>query len=378
MDLQHIFALIDAFSDNSDHTLEIPFELNKKERITIHDYIQKKGLFSLSTSVGFQLKTITVYREQIIDSLLTVDDVLFFIRYTSIPIAIKSVETIEYYIQLFDHFYPTMELWQLFNKERLKLKLKSLIFDVRDKILSYFDSNAEYMALSKATIGKTKIKINKNIYIEQNANRHFISFDIRKANFTMLKQSCPTLFISEDESWENFIRKYTESEFIVKSKYFREVLFGKSKVMNKLQLLSELYMDKLHTMIMNEFNDDLVLEMKSGDELVYLIVDIDKFMIKKDQIISQILCPSIHVRIFELNKINEVCESRKYYYKKFLFSTNWNEDTVRKIKDIIEFKQIPNHFMPQIIKWYIKEPIIEEDLLFEHDGMLAVYKTPII
>ncbi len=196
--------------------------------------------------------------------------------------------------------------------------------------------------------------MNKDIYITSNNKKSFISIDIKQANATMLKLNCPSIFMKEDsflKTWEELVKQFTKSEFIVKSKHFREVLFGHSSIGKKLQALSELYMDKLHNLIITEF-PHLHLEMKNADECIYSIDDVDAFMLEKDKIFGIVDRIHMHVRIFELNKINN---TQDFYYKKFIYSTDWNDITELKIKDTVKLMNIPKYYIAQIIKWYIKE-----------------------
>ena len=141
---ESIKTLIDEFAQDESDKLDIPFELNNKERSRIHEYVSELGLVSESISIkGSSNKKMCVYCK--LDKLksITKEDIEFFIRYTKLPIPINEPEYIEYYIDLFDKMYNSRELWTLFNEERHNYMTSPYINQIEKEILKYFELNDE-------------------------------------------------------------------------------------------------------------------------------------------------------------------------------------------------------------------------------------------
>ena len=65
----------------------------------------------------------------------------------------------------------------------------------------------------------------KDIFKPSNDGKLFISIDMRKANFSALKNYDSGIFDSVD-TWEEFISRYTDNKHIINSKYIRQVILG--------------------------------------------------------------------------------------------------------------------------------------------------------
>lgn len=65
----------------------------------------------------------------------------------------------------------------------------------------------------------------KGYYNEENIGRSLVSIDLRKANFQALKYVDKDI-VNGASSYEEFVGMYTDNPYIIKSKYFRQVVFG--------------------------------------------------------------------------------------------------------------------------------------------------------
>jgi hypothetical protein len=230
----------------------------------------------------------------------------------------------------------------------------------------------------------------KDVYNMSNINKCFLSVDMKSGNFTALRDTCPSIFIDPLEdgrilNWYEFVKQFTKSEFLAKSKYFRELIFGMTGFIGKANILQEIYMDKIHNIIdeWSKSNLDIELKMKAGDELVYEIKDTELFLSKLDSLKERIGKDDLNKLHFRLFKVNSVDE-KPYFVKTFIYNTDWfdelgilKESSKLTLKDKIEFKKVPKYFMPQVIKWYNKEQIQDEDLIFMHEGIMAKYLSTI-
>jgi hypothetical protein len=388
MDLDKIFKLIDEYiSESKEEHYDIPYELASSQRSQIHEYVKSKGLYTESINLsnsGF--KKIRIFRTKESHESYTDPytdpyrevNIEFFAQYTHTPLPCTSPKYISYYIGLFQPLYDSSVMWDIFVKES-KMNLRKITSDISRKIQDKFDHNEEYNNVMKQKFkeDEIKIKIRKDVYNLSNNGKYFLSLDIKSANFTVLRNACPTLFTGPDgklNSWYEFVKQFTDSEFIARSKYFREFVFGLTGFIHRAGILQEILMEKIYGTI-NTYceSEKMILKMKTGDEMVYEVSD--KFNESNVKIIKDMIgadiCKDLHFRVFRVDQI----ESKPFFLKTFIYNTD--DIQPYSLKQKIEFKKIPKYYMPQVIKWYMKEPIIDEDLIFVHDGMLAKYMTTI-
>jgi hypothetical protein len=390
-----IYKLVDDFVHAESETETILPILPSNLRAQVHQYIKNLNLYSESISVkGSENKQIRVIRyssdlsekNQIIKkepaNPRKPGNIDFFVKYTRAPFPTVDPAYVDYYIKLFDPLYDTKNMWELYVDEFYKLNIQKESSDTSRKIREVFEKNSEYIELINKKLTGPEIKLRKDVYNLSNVGKYFLSVDIRTANFTVLRNNCPSLFTSEDGtllSWSEFVNQFTKSKFIQKSKYFRELVFGLTGFMSKAATLQEIYMDSVHNLIVKFFDEQMIpmnLKMKAGDELVYELSDYNILLDQINILIEYIKSNQyvdLHFRIFRIDQI----ENKSFILKTFIHNTDWVDGTVKTFKQMVEFKTVPKYFMPQIIKWYNKEPIIDADLIFTHEGILAQYKATI-
>lgn len=90
-----------------------------------------------------------------------------------------------------------------------------------------------------------------DIYNIANSGKIFLSIDIIQANFTILRDLCPSIFVKDSKvlSWYKFVKNLTKSEFIAKSKYFRELVFGNTGFIGKSGTYQEIFIDTIHNLV---------------------------------------------------------------------------------------------------------------------------------
>lgn len=191
---------------------------------------------SKKTRVRLQRKT---------DYLLQDATVGQFLALTNLPIPILDTSKIAYYLNLFEPHYHSQTLWNLFVetlemletltpptqigsyqakvKEQLRMFLDQFepiakAFVHVDDTKSFFESSRE-SAISK-----------KDIYSVNNANKHYVSFDVKEANFQtiawIIRQKDPSF----PETWKECVALFTKSTFFQECKYFRQIVLGKTKL----------------------------------------------------------------------------------------------------------------------------------------------------
>lgn len=273
-------------------------------------------------------------------------------------------------LQLYDSYYNALDKWNIFVRELDKYKCEqdyleeynrvkdAAIKDIKDSD-GYKRFNAEDM--NEYTV-KYKDLLGKDIYKPSNIGKLFISIDMKKANFSALKDYDRSIFRNAD-TWEEFIGRYTENEHIINSKYIRQVILGNCNP--KRQVTYEKY---LMGLVLKVLIDELGYSASdiaffSNDEIV---IDMGKYedCIRKRELIEWQIKGYFNIpfriELFYLRKIT----GTNGYYKEI-------------VKNIIEreyeFKCLNNYTLPFVLRKFNEEEITENDKVFYHEGLLSKF-----
>lgn len=295
-----------------------------------------------------------------------------FIKDFSIPISIFDEEHFQYTLKTLDPYYNSLSKYNLLKEYIDKLKETTTSYEeefyainkkVVDHSIQSIKQNKAYqdfieMDMSKFKHGLT-IPKNNQLYKSHNHGKRFVSVDLVKANFQSLK------FVNSDivlgfDSYEEFLKQFTDLNYHLKSKKMRQVIFGnlnpkrqqtvQKYIMSQLtNKLIKLGLDKNN--ILNCTSDELIFEYK--EEQSYII----------SQLIENNILPNIdfHVEIFDLYKFNI---DKPFYYKKDLDNN-------------ISLKGIPNHSVLECIKTLENKEITEMDLQFLFEGRKCQFSESI-
>lgn len=273
-------------------------------------------------------------------------------------------------LQLYNSYYNTLDKWNIFVRELEKYKCEqdyleeynrvkdAAIKDIKDSD-GYKRFNAEDM--NEYTV-KYKDLLGKDIYKPSNVGKLFISIDMKKANFSALKDYDRSIFRNAD-TWEEFIGRYTENEHIINSKYIRQVILGNCNP--KRHITYEKYlMGQVIEILIDElglFTSDIVFF--SNDEI---IIDMEGYIdcIRNRQVIEckikEFFNTPFRIELFYLRKIT----GTNGYYKEI-------------VKNIIEreyeFKCLNNYTLPFVLRKFNEEEITENDKVFYHEGLLSKF-----
>ena len=342
--------------------------IDSKQRAKIYEITDNyKNIYVNSVSIdGMKNKKMIFTRKDKISqsqsNKITPDLIDFFARYARVPIPINSIEHVDYYLKYLDKYYNSIEQYEIFKNEISKITekpeyiFKKEINEVQNKIIKYINSNEEFKIFreTKFDIPLTK---KQDIYTEPHKNRYFVSVDVRSANFRSLKHYCPSICKPSDE-WSDFIRQFTNNEFILKSKQFREIVFGElgcKKILN----IPTIFIDEIDRYIESDFKYSESLKKISfaGDEIIYEVNE--NFNVRELQNFVESYKPSyFKVEMFKLIKFH----SNDIYVREF---TNGKKD----------LKKVQKRFVMQAIKYYESLPIEELDRKFTdtESGMVATF-----
>ena len=233
---------------------------------------------------------------------------------------------------------------------------------VKDSVINMIKDNTEYMKFLNDDFADVRVVTknitlgNKNLYIEGNQDKTFISIDMKKANFSALRHYSPAIF-KNVETWEQYIGFFTPSEHIRNSKYIRQVILGACNP--KRQITYERYlMTMLYLHIKSELDGKVSFYSLGNDEI---IISVAGTSVSAKEIKSAIAtCPQkigelVRFEMFDLQKVGD------YGWMKVIYDE----------PERVEFKTINADIYHQIVKHYWNMPITEDDLVFRYNGVLA-------
>ena len=288
-----------------------------------------------------------------------------FVRDCKIPIRLYTEPYFTERLELLDKYYGTLSKWKAFCEEVEKFPNEEEYFamynSTKEAAMDFIKSRSGYERFNKEDMNQFAVK-NKNlpakdIFKPSNIGKTFISLDMKKANFSSLKAYDSTIF-DNAETWEDFIHKFTDSDYIVNSKYIREVIMGNCNP-SRVITYEKHITDTILTKLVNAGIDIEDVVFFSNDEI---IIDVNKDPLVIIAHINEVL-PTVEVPIrVEQFILSAVKKNNKIIgYIKALFDGSY------------DFKCFNNQDLLLVMRKLQNEEIRESDLVFENEGFLAKY-----
>ena len=314
-----------------------------------------------------------------------------FVKDFNIPINIFNQEYFDYYRKTYD-FFPNNEYEKLVEEIKNKYnnnyeEWNTVSAEKRDNIISSILKNPNYIAFNEFNMDEYSIPVkyesipDYNIWTEQNHLKAFLSIDLKKANFQALKYHDENILFG-CETYEELLDKFNMPEHFKKSKYLRQVIFGKLNP-KRVTTIQRHMMCMIHDILMADeksksiINNNCKLVGIKTDELVYecnkyywmSMTDDDLRYIEK--IIKDCLDFDIRVDVFQvidMNIYNTRGAKVSAFIKSHCFPT-FKED---------ELKCVSTIFYPQVYKIWKRKTITEMDRVFFCEGQLATFNDNLI
>ena len=249
-------------------------------------------------------------------------------------------------------------------------------YNVRDKIITTIVESEAYQKFNTMDMNVFTIKdrpniTSNNIYNNDNISKFFISIDLKKANFQTLRNIDKDIVFGAD-TYEEFIGKFTDLDYIKESKYARQVIFGKCNP--KRHITAEKYfIIQIYKKVIEQFPylSDKCVSL-SNDEMIFKVDFLrynDKltcFSLKKDiQTIAKEIGFDVYVEFFHLKGYNLVFKESRSIRKTFFMKDYFCTDG--------KFKMIgvPLQYHSIAYKLYKGKELSEIDYHFDYEGMDA-------
>ena len=314
-----------------------------------------------------------------------------FVSDLKLPISVIYPEHIFHYqLKLYGCLTAWENLWKLIDEKFDGDQKKFLedYYQIRDKIIKDTLANPAYveftkMDMKKFAFGRPEGISKNNVYNGENLDKVFLSVDMSKANFQALRYVSPDIVLGA-QTYEDFIGKFTDIDYIAKSKYSRQVIFGKLNVERQMTVerwltnqIYELLKAKL-SLGFKKYKDVKLVSM-SNDELIYDITgfgDDDEHTklaeLKKsiEVIVDVELDLKVHTEAYSLNGWQLVSPTNSEFHQTFFEKVNlFPEDYDDESKLVC----VPLPFHNLIYKLWNNKTLCPDDKYFVYEKMMCQY-----
>lgn len=303
-----------------------------------------------------------------------------FVKDFNLPINIVDSPYFEYYMERYD-FFPRKEYFDCLDKidkafgGNIDAWLNHYA-QIRDNIITTIENSEAYKMFNNMDLKKYPLPECKagdvNIYNCTNVGNKFVSIDLKKANFQTLRHINPEIVLN-CKTYEDLMDKFGGDDYFKKSKYTRQVIFGKLNPKRTIYFEKRLICDFFHEMANTAFHtlcDNATLVAVKSDEIIFKLdkPDFDVTLPFLQEIQSEIrLNHGLDVRVetFHLSRI--VCENHNGnivdgYVRKFYLEDNR-----------YDLKNVSSIFFPQIYAYLHGLEIESNDLMFRAEDQLASF-----
>ena len=307
-----------------------------------------------------------------------------FCKDNNLPINVYEEPYFTQRLAILDEIFDCEFAFRTFVKELEAFENEQEYFEhynaVKDAVITHIKSHPKFQEFNEMKTDYPKPAYGSRDFYKMPLNeKHIISIDMKKANFTALSRFSKDIFLGAD-TWEEFMGKFTGLQNLIRSKYVRQVIMGACNP--KRQVAYEKY---LMTMLLEEILpklEGLEVYSLSNDEII-LVPDtetkefsFDVFEEVTKAVKETEYADMVRVSVFHLEKL-PVTDGwkREIYYDR----ASYDSPELRKhYHHPYDFKKLSADYYHQIVKAYRNEHITGDDLVIYHDGRLARLLNPIL
>lgn len=289
-----------------------------------------------------------------------------------LPIAFYEEPYFSYFAKLLEPYFQIEEKIKLLNLSLSKTSISEFLVSYKkiseemiktiSETSAYKDFNQQIFNLKTPPKGFEQAQ---RLYTSNHTGSQIYSIDLIKANFSVLKAFNPEIVLNA-QSYGDLFTKFSDCKYLDGSKKVRQVIFGNLNP-KRQQTLQRHYMSWVkHYLTEMGLKEDSIL-LSSSDELVFKTEDFS-IETKIKEAFSQPETKAL-VNDYRVNSFN-----LKIVHKDFDFCVKEYLNPQGKI----EFKNVPQQYLAQVIKFYEKRPIEELDRKIVIDGKVATFDEPIL
>lgn len=302
-----------------------------------------------------------------------------FVKDYNLPINIVDSPYFEYYMETYDWF-PKEEYENLVKDidERFDGNINAWLeeyAEIRDKIITFVENSNSYKEFNSCDMKQFAIPDDLknipdlNIYNQSSVGKTYLSIDLKKANFQALSHYNSNIVLKA-ESYEDFIGMWCDSEYFKKSKYTRQVIFGKLNPKRTITYEKWL-MSQIKEKFESEFDTrNLKLVAFKSDEIIYEVLGENDIENHEDDVEVVMLDNGYNVRveIFTVGRIE--CKNHNgITVDCYIRRCHTTQTEILKSASQI--------FYPQFYKIWKEGRIFEIDMAFLAEGQIAHFDNPL-
>lgn len=290
-----------------------------------------------------------------------------FVKDQKIPINVLVEPYFSYFLNMYEPHFGTMTAYRKFEKAVEEAGGEDAFLDmyyrVRDHILEELKGRRIYQDFLSADMSKYEVKdldlknVKKtDVYSSDNVGKYFCSIDMRRANFQVMRLFDKSM-VFDCDTYEEFISKFTDSEYIRESKYTRQVIFGNLNPKRQIHMEKYYMTQVLKFLLEKRLIAQDSIRVLNNDEIVLEAIDIisDGALCFLEDAVRGSLGIDVKASSFQLKDLGDGCFVKEFQGGSF------------------EFKNVPSTFFAQVYKKYFNMPIEPMDKVFMYEGKLAQF-----
>lgn len=321
-----------------------------------------------------------------------------FVSDNSLPIIIFEEPDFDYFLNLYEEQFSAKTKWnKLINVIDEKFNGNPNLFleefaRVRNNMIESILENKHYQEFneSKDVLSKYNLpKLNypkSNVYKETNNGRYFLSIDLKKANFSALMYHDSRILGEETIiPYEDWVKKFTDLEYIIESKYTRQVVFGKLNPSRQIKVENYMIYQALqkYLILFESLNINVEVVSFCTDEVVFDITDNFKYVFDNMYEIKH-----LQKCLKDENNINVDVELYRLGLQKF--KTYKDAEMPVYMKTYLDNKErgkfsaavhnlfsVPSFYYAQVYKLIHGMKVTETDMKFYMEGQIAKFYHPL-
>jgi hypothetical protein len=270
-------------------------------------------------------------------------------------ISVPEYEHFDYYIEQFsklEKWKNIKDLIKLYEEAEEKYgDLYEFRINKSNEIINYLKNTRAYNELQDDNL-IPDWPTTKNF--EYSEDKKYISIDIKKANWVVLKKYDPEFAPELGDSYDDFIARFDVPEIFNHSKQLRQFIFGNINPKRQGKAQRVIIQDILH----KYYNLNLDIACIKNDEVIYSFESLDQI----EEIINTLDREMFKIKLFTVERVQD-----------FRINTYMSESGENLHKEMIGCNG--NLFFLYLKKYVFNEPIDIRDLYFKMDGNIAIWNV---
>lgn len=270
-------------------------------------------------------------------------------------ISVPEYEHFDYYINQFSKLEKWKNIKDLIKIYEEAEEKYGDLYDFRlkksNEIIEYLKNTRAYNELQDDNL-LPDLPTTKNF--EYSEDKKYISIDIKKANWIVLKKYDPEFAPELGDSYEDFISKFDVPEIFNHSKQLRQYIFGNinPKRQGKAQRV-------VTQSILNKYNHlNLDIACIKNDEVIYSFESFNQI----EEILTSVDREIFKIKLFTVKRVQD-----------FRINTFLSESGEELYKEMVGCNG--NQFFMNLKNHIFEEPLDIRDLYFRMDGSLAIWNV---